>query len=330
MISFSISRVGTGFDAPIVVVARCIQAMQLRRQQERKAARTAKKIADMDARVREIKEIKRAIKTAQIEKKYQEFKAMNQWKEQRILERNILPGPGAYDSPEFGSQIAGGTWSKFVAPSALDVYIKSRRDQPGPGTIPQISTLRRSGGQFNMGNSKSDVEERIYRAADTPGPGQYNVMLDTIAGNGGGVAFSEIKSKTDIEWQIYRSSQLPAAGQYHGEVVPSEPYKVKTLKHKYGVPPHLAKKRQKARQKEPKGNAQSDDGRSRPAKSESKREVAAKQEAKQQAEVEAKQEVEEEPMTTEIHEQDTSGDADDGDDADDYGDEDSDAYDDYE
>ena len=131
----------------------------------------------MDARVREVAEIKRAIKTAQIEKKYQEFKALNEWKQQRTLERNILPGPGAYDLPEFGSQIAGGTWSKFVAPTALEVHLRAQRDMPGPGTIPQISTLRRSGGQFNMGNSKSDVEERIYRAAETPGPGQYVLII---------------------------------------------------------------------------------------------------------------------------------------------------------
>lgn len=193
--------------------------------------------------MKEIGEIKRAIKTAQIEKKYQEFKTLNQWKEQRILERNILPGPGAYESPEFGSNIAGGTWSKFVAPSELEMHLRNRRDLPGPGTIPQISTLRKSGGQFNMGKSKSDVEERIYRAAETPGPGQYNVQLETIAGNGGGVPFSEIKSKTNIEWQIYRSSQIPSPGQYHGDVLPRDVYDVKKLEQKYGVPPHRVKKR---------------------------------------------------------------------------------------
>lgn len=55
-------------------------------------------------------------------------------------------------------------------------------------------------------------------------------MLDTIAGNGGGVAFSEIKAKTDIEWQIYRAGQLPSPGQYHGDVLPRKVYKVKDLR----------------------------------------------------------------------------------------------------
>jgi hypothetical protein len=50
---------------------------------------------------------------------------------------------------------------------------------PGPGQYaiekPDSLAGRISGGKFNMGNSKNDVDWAIYRGSRTPGPGRYDI-----------------------------------------------------------------------------------------------------------------------------------------------------------
>jgi hypothetical protein len=57
---------------------------------------------------------------------------------------------------------------------------------------------------------KSDVEWMIYRASQTPGPGQYDpAEKKTVTGK-----FSTSKPKSDVEWKIYNASKIPGPGQY--------------------------------------------------------------------------------------------------------------------
>jgi hypothetical protein len=57
---------------------------------------------------------------------------------------------------------------------------------------------------------KSDVEWMIYRASQTPGPGQYD-PVDKKNATG---KFSTSKPKSDVEWKIYNASKIPGPGQY--------------------------------------------------------------------------------------------------------------------
>ena len=50
----------------------------------------------------------------------------------------------------------------------------------------------------------------IYRASQTPGPGQYNPE-DKRRETG---KFSTSKPKSDVEWKIYNASKIPGPGQY--------------------------------------------------------------------------------------------------------------------
>ena len=57
---------------------------------------------------------------------------------------------------------------------------------------------------------KSDVEWMIYRASQTPGPGQY----DPVEKKNATGKFSTSKPKSDVEWKIYNASKIPGPGQY--------------------------------------------------------------------------------------------------------------------
>ena len=49
----------------------------------------------------------------------------------------------------------------------------------------------------------------IYRASQTPGPGQYNPEdKKNVTGK-----FSTSKPKSDVEWKIYNASKIPGPGQ---------------------------------------------------------------------------------------------------------------------
>ena len=61
----------------------------------------------------------------------------------------------------------------------------------------------------SLGKPKSDVEWMIYRASQTPGPGQY----DPVEKKNATGKFSTSKPKSDVEWKIYNASKIPGPGQ---------------------------------------------------------------------------------------------------------------------
>ena len=103
-----------------------------------------------------------------------------------------LPGPGQY---EVATGIQGMKGGKFRYVSSA---ITSR-------AVPVLLTQRCSSAK-----PKSDVEWMIYRASQTPGPGQYD-PVDKKNATG---KFSTSKPKSDVEWKIYNASKIPGPGQY--------------------------------------------------------------------------------------------------------------------
>ena len=68
------------------------------------------------------------------------------------------------------------------------------------------------GGRFGQGTPKSDVDWKIHRAKQVPGPGEYGSPDGSHKVNGG--RFSNCKPKSDVEWEMLRASKIPAPGQY--------------------------------------------------------------------------------------------------------------------
>ena len=82
---------------------------------------------------------------------------------------------------------------------------------PGPADHPAPKLSRPSGGRFNEGKSKTEVEWAIYHASFRPGPADYPAPPLPRAGGG---AMSEAKPKSDLDWRIYEHSQLPGPGEH--------------------------------------------------------------------------------------------------------------------
>jgi len=60
---------------------------------------------------------------------------------------------------------------------------------------------------------KSEIELLQARAADMPGPGEYEIK-GVASGVGGGVQFSDANPKTDLERYIYENKDTPGPGAY--------------------------------------------------------------------------------------------------------------------
>ena len=88
------------------------------------------------------------------------------------------------------------------------------KESPGPGNyddgVAFKKLLSSSGGRFNLSKSKSDLENTIIRAADTPGVGSYEEVRPKIMGG----TIAKTSGKSDIEWQIHRAASMPGAGSY--------------------------------------------------------------------------------------------------------------------
>jgi hypothetical protein len=62
-----------------------------------------------------------------------------------------------------------------------------------------------------MSKAKTDVEWQMYRAAQLPGPGQYETGQLRLPPGG---RLNESNPKSDIEWTIHRAKEIPGPGEY--------------------------------------------------------------------------------------------------------------------
>ena len=86
-----------------------------------------------------------------------------------------------------------------------------RRRPLGPETYHVRDQFKVSGGRFNMSKAKTDVEWQMYRAAQLPGPGQYETGQLRLPPGG---RLNESNPKSDIEWTIHRAKEIPGPGEY--------------------------------------------------------------------------------------------------------------------
>ena len=148
-------------------------AARVRRIAANEKMKAQRKMEAAYARMEHMNEVRAAIDEARREQKKSEIIEADRWKLETTLERSITPGPGEYNIDNAPKGPKGGTWGKH--------------------------------------KPKSDVEWKIYRAAQIPGPGQYKLPSSVLVPGG---TWGKHKPKSDVEWQMYRAAQIPGPGEY--------------------------------------------------------------------------------------------------------------------
>ena len=68
------------------------------------------------------------------------------------------------------------------------------------------------GGKLSLSATKSDLEMKISRANEIPGPGSYDIVSASACPPKGG-RISAGSPKSDLEWQLLRAAKTPAPGR---------------------------------------------------------------------------------------------------------------------
>jgi len=160
--------------------SRMENAARVRRIAANEKLKAQRKMEAAYARMEHMNEVRAAIEQARREQKKLEIIEADRWKLETTLERSITPGPGEYNIDATPKGPKGGTWGKH--------------------------------------KPKSDVEWKIYRAAQIPGPGQYKLPSSVLVPGG---TWGKHKPKSDVEWQMYRAAQIPGPGEYQPRALKS-------------------------------------------------------------------------------------------------------------
>ena len=65
------------------------------------------------------------------------------------------------------------------------------------------------GGKLSGSLTKSDLEMKISRASEIPGPGSYDTATESSPKGG---RISAGSPKSDLEWTLLRAAKIPAPG----------------------------------------------------------------------------------------------------------------------
>jgi len=175
-----------------------------------KRLKTSKKIWESDYRMQTEKEIKHAFAVEWKAIKRDETIRRDQWKRQNPVQRNITPGPAAYESKSTLKK-SGGAWSYHKSKTDIDWIEKRSAEIPGPGQYRIPTGLNQKGGAWSNFKPKTDVELAMLRASKTPGPADYGNPRRPGSANKG-ARFCEYKPKSTLDWVIHRANDVPAPG----------------------------------------------------------------------------------------------------------------------
>lgn len=132
----------------------------------------------------------------------------------------------------------GGKFNMSNPKSDIEWKIHRANEVPGPSQYGAPKLSKPGGGKFNMSKPKTEIELRIYHGKSMPAPGQYIGMTKFNQQSTG--KFNMSKPKSDLEWKIHRAKDSPGPGQYFTELCPLQPCGGATFKHRVardeGVP----------------------------------------------------------------------------------------------
>jgi len=98
------------------------------------------------------------------------------------------------------------------AKTELDWQIYRASQTPGPGDHNLPSTLGTLGAKISNAKYKSELDWIITNGAKMPGPGAYGAGASTMSTIGG--IISKSRPKSDVEWRCYHASKMPGPGNY--------------------------------------------------------------------------------------------------------------------
>ena len=98
------------------------------------------------------------------------------------------------------------------AKTDLDWIIYRASQTPGPGDHSLPSTLRTIGAKISNAKHKTEIDWIILNGSKSPGPGSYSPSKSTMSQRGG--IISKSKPKSDVEWQCYHASKMPGPANY--------------------------------------------------------------------------------------------------------------------
>jgi len=187
------------------------KAERIRKAKLYKRQRLIDNINNETKRMEQVKEMRAAIADERRNIMRMEKIRRDDWRNSNRVERDITPGPGAY---EIGSTLknTGGAWGKFTPKSEWDWIELNGALTPGPGQYSNgRSTLKKSGGVISEFRPKTDVEISMARAAAIPGPGYYKPkQVQSKAG----ATFGNFNPKSELDVLIDTAKELPGPGQY--------------------------------------------------------------------------------------------------------------------
>ena len=151
------------------------------------------------------------------------------------IERNIMPGPGAYTLPS----TIGGKGKGFKVSDAnplgyIDLVVNRAKQVPGPNAYGFADYPKRMKAvKFSDANVPSDVEWIMRRSREQPGPDEYQ---NTMKFKSDTPAFSmgNFKPKSDVDWIMARSAMVPGPADYY-EGLPERRSPLKKVARELGV-----------------------------------------------------------------------------------------------
>merc|ERR1719198_2808098 len=193
------------------------------------------KLHAKDAALKELKEIREAVKAKRKDILREELIRRDMWKARTTLERAMTPGPGAYNLPDSLDLITGGAFNKSNPKTDIEWVMHRAKQTPGPGRYlddSQMTSLTKSGGAWSKYKPKSDVEWAMDRASKMPGPGQYQPKAQGPTFN---TTFGNFEPKSELDFVILHANDSPAPGAHQPSMIPQKKRNLKQLTKSFGI-----------------------------------------------------------------------------------------------
>lgn len=159
------------------------------------------------------------LKSAVIEERRKERKEalinQHRLKDSTPVDRNIMPGPGAYTLPD----MIGGKGKGFKVSDAnplgyVDIIVNRAKQVPGPNAYGFADYPKRQNAvKFSDANVPSDVELIMRRSASQPGPDAYQDGMRFESASPA-ISWGSANPKSDVDWIMARSAAVPGPADY--------------------------------------------------------------------------------------------------------------------
>eukprot|EP00942_MAST-04A_sp_MAST-4A-sp1_P003775 g3775.t1 len=204
-------------DKALRMQQRVENVARAKKEQEYRNSVMIKKMKMSWDRMNRMKEIKQAIQDDRGSRRKREIIERHKWRDNTILQRNILPGPGEYhnNKTDMANNAKGARWGKYKPKSDIDWIMYRSAQIPGPGqyTPNDPNHKGKSSGSWGKYKPKSDVEWLMYYAEQKPGPGQYSIKHARDKSQKA-VKWGDFEPMGEIDQIMSRAKHIPGPAEY--------------------------------------------------------------------------------------------------------------------